>query len=395
MNMKKLNYHCDIRNTIAVIGMACRLPGANNVDEYWNILKNGHETISHFSKETLRKAGISNESLKNHDYVRSKGILKGIEYFDAKLFEFNEYEARITDPQQRIFLELAYEAIEDSGYLVDHYQGDIGVYAGMSRSTYYVNNLQKNHTTEPILNDTQTIIATQQGFLATKIAYKLNLKGPAININTACSTSLVAVNIAIKELLNYECDIALAGGVSVYVPQISGYLYIPGDILSPDGHCSPFSARANGTVPANGAGIVVLKRLDQALKDHDKIEALIIGSAINNDGAHKTGFTAPSVEGQAECINEAMMIQDILPSSVSYIEAHGTGTAIGDEIEFEALKLIYASQTNKKQFCAIGAGKSNIGHTDSAAGIAGLIKAVLALKNQYIPKTLHAFLLNF
>jgi amino acid adenylation domain-containing protein len=375
---------------IAVIGIAGRFPGANNIAEFWENLRNGVESITFFTDDEMRAAGVDETSLADPNFVRAGGALDNPEYFDAAFFGYSPREAEITDPQQRIFLECAWEALEDAGYNPETYTGRIGVWAGSRFNTYLSENLHSN----PVIRQNAGPIGLMTGnfndFLATRVAYKLNLRGPALTLQTACSTSLVAIHAACQSLLSGEADMALAGGVSVNFPHRAGYLYQEGGIASPDGHCRPFGADAAGTLLGNGVGLVVLKPLAKALADGDNIYAVVKGSAINNDGSDKIGFTAPSVTGQAIAIRDALARAEIEPETVSYIEAHGTATAIGDLIEIAALREVYeAATTDRRGFCAIGAVKSNVGHLDNAAGVTGFIKTVLALKNGEIPPTLH------
>ncbi len=374
-------------NEIAIVGMAGRFPQAQNLDEYWQNLQNGVESISFFSDAELQN--IDKNLLNNPNYVKATAVLEDIESFDASFFGYSPREAEIMDPQSRIFLESAWEALENAGYNTDTYQGRIGIYAGASVNTYLLFNLFANPDLLATVGLDQIKFGNHQDLLTTRAAYKLNLQGSGITIQTACSTSLVAVHLACQSLLFGECDMVLAGGVSVSVPQKAGYLYQEGGILSPDGHCRAFDDRARGTVGGSGVGIVVLKRLKDALEDGDRIHATILGSAINNDGSLKIGYTAPSVEGQAKAIAEAQAIAGIDPETISYIEAHGTGTALGDPVEIAALTQAFSLRTNKKGFCAIGSVKTNIGHLGAAAGVAGLIKTVLALKHKLIPPSLH------
>lgn len=372
---------------IAVIGMAGRFPGASDVDSFWANLRDGVESISFFSEQELLAEGIDPALVKNPAYVKANGILDGIESFDAAFFGFSPREAEIMDPQQRLFMECASAAIEHAGYDADRINRPVGVFAGAGMNTYYMDNLAPHRELLQAVGDYQLMVSNQNDFITTRTSYKLNLKGPSVNIQTACSTSLVAVHMACQSLLNGECDMALAGGVSVKSQQKRGYLYEDGMILSPDGHCRAFDADARGTVGGNGVGIVMLKKLDRAIADKDCIHAVIKGSAINNDGVLKAGYTAPSVAGQAEVITRAM--RGIAPETITYIETHGTGTAMGDPIEIAALSQAYQAHTEKKQFCAIGSVKTNIGHLDAAAGVAGLIKTIQALKHKALPPSLH------
>ncbi len=374
-------------SAIAIIGMSVRFPGADTIDAFWENLKNGVESIRFFTDEELIESGTDAALLKKPDYVKAKGILSDIEQFDAAFFGFSPREASLTDVQHRIFLECAWNALESAGYVPAPDNRLIGVYAGSGMNTYFLNNLYPSSNHTKTADAYQFVISNDKDFLPTITAYKLNLKGPAVCIQTACSTSLVAVHMACQGILNGECDMALAGGVSIDVPHKTGYLYEEGMILSPDGHCRAFDAKAGGTTVGNGCGIVVLKQLEDALKDRDSIYAVIRGSAINNDGSLKVGFTAPSLEGQASVIAEAQAVAGVDPETISYIEAHGTGTVLGDPIEIAALT--QAFHTNKTGFCAIGSVKTNIGHLDSAAGVAGLIKTALALKNKMIPPSLN------
>lgn len=375
-------------NDIAIIGMSGRFPGAPNVAQFWINLRDGVESISTFTDAELKAAGVEPAVFQQPDYIKAGGVLSDIELFDAAFFGFNPKEAETLDPQQRIFLESAWEALEDAGYDPDGYDGLIGVYAGSSMSSY-LSNIYSHPELVNTLGEFQIGLGNDKDNLTTSLSYKLNLKGPSMAIQAACSTSLVAVCVACQNLLGYHCDMALAGGVRVVVPQESGYFYQEGGIMSPDGHCRAFDAQARGTVGGNGAGIVVMKRLDDALADGDHIYAIIKGAAINNDGALKVGYTAPSIEGQAHVIGMAQAVADVEPSTITYVEAHGTGTDLGDPIEIAALTQAFRAGTDKNNFCAIGSVKTNIGHLDTAAGIAGLIKTVLALKQRLIPPSLN------
>jgi len=375
---------------IAIIGMAGRFPGAPDLEAFWQNLREGVESITFFSDEELISAGIDTATLNQAHYVKANGMLSNVEYFDAAFFDFSPREAEVTDPQHRLFLECAVEALDNAGIAPDTDEYSVGVYAGVGMNTYLFNNLSKNlDQLSESVGTYQLLIENDKDFLPTRVSYKLNLKGPSVNIQTACSTSLVAVHLACRSLLDGECDVALAGGVAVRVPQQVGYWYQEGMISSPDGHCRAFDAQAQGTVGSNGVGIVVLKRLEEAIADGDSIQAVIKGSAINNDGSLKVGYTAPSVEGQAAVISKAQANAGIEAESLSYIEAHGTGTALGDPIEIAALTKAFQVSTQKKGFCAIGSVKTNIGHTDAASGVAGLIKTVLALKHRLLPPSLH------
>lgn len=374
---------------IAIIGLSGRFPKAKNIEEFWQNLQNGVEAISFFSEEELQSADVEPGVLNHPNYVKAGSVLEDVDLFDAAFFGFNPREAEIMDPQQRLFLECAWEALENAGYDSGSYQNPIGVYGGVSLNTYLLNNLYTNRELLESTGTYQTLISNDKDFLTTWVSYKLNLQGPSIAVQTACSTSLVAVHVACQGLLNGECDMALAGGVSVSVPQTTGYLYQEGGILSPDGHCRPFDAKAQGTISGDGVGIVVLKRLEDALADGDRIHAIIRGSAINNDGSLKVGYTAPRVDGQVKAIRAAQEMAEVEAETITYIETHGTGTILGDPIEITALTQAFRASTDKKGFCAIGSLKSNIGHLDAASGIAGLIKTVLALKHKQLPASLH------
>lgn len=374
---------------IAVIGMAGRFPQAPDVPTFWDNLAAGRESISTFSPEELRQAGVSVEVLAQPGYVRAKGVLEGADTFDAGFFSLSPREAELMDPQHRVFLECAWEALESAGYDPQNFPGRIGVFAGSSFNTYLLYNLMANRSVVEALGPYQTQIANDKDFLATRAAYKLGLKGPSITVQTACSTSLVAVHLACQSLLSGESDLVLAGGISINVPLQNGYLHEPGGILSPDGHCRPFDADAGGTVIGNGVALVVLRRLADAREQGDLVDAVIRGSAVNNDGSLKVGYTAPSVEGQAEVIAEALGIAGVSPETVGYVETHGTGTVLGDPIEIAALTRAYREGTAESGFCAIGSVKSNIGHLDAAAGVTALIKATMALRHEAIPPSLH------
>ncbi|MCF4968127.1 beta-ketoacyl synthase N-terminal-like domain-containing protein [Nostoc sp. CMAA1605] len=378
---------------IAIIGMAGRFPGAKNVDIFWQNLRDGVESITFFTDEELLSAGIKPKSLNDPNYVKAFGVLEDIELFDANFFGFTPKEAELIDPQHRLFIECVWEALENAGYNSETYPGQIGLFAGAALSSYLLHNLFSNFYPHwDALNSVesfQMFVGNDKDHLPTQISYKLNLKGPSVNVQTACSTSLVAVHFACQSLLNGESDMALAGGVSVHLPQKSGYYYEQGGILSNDGHCRAFDAHASGTIFGNGLGVVVLKRLEDAVRDRDYIHAIIKASAINNDGSLKVGYTAPSVEGQTAVILEALALADVEPETISYIETHGTGTVLGDPIEIKALTQAFRDSTDKKGFCAVASTKTNIGHLNTAAGVAGLIKTVQALKHQQIPPNLH------
>ncbi|MBI9090213.1 MAG: amino acid adenylation domain-containing protein [Desulfobacterium sp.] len=376
-------------DAIAVIGMSCRFPGAKNIDRFWNNLKNGVESITAFSDRELADAGVRPSDINHPDYVKAGYVLGGEDLFDASFFGFSPKEAELLDPQHRLFLESAWEALEDSGYATGQYDGSIGVFAGAKMSTYLINVLNSKRLSVGGASDLQVLIANDKDYLTSRVSYKLNLKGPSITVQSACSTSLVAIHLACDNLLSGACDMSLAGGVSISIPQKTGYLFQEGMILSPDGHCRAFDADAKGVTPGNGVGVVLLKRLEDAIKDHDDIHAVVLGSAVNNDGSNKIGYTTPGVEGQVEVVREAQAVSGIGPEAVSYIEAHGTGTSLGDPVEIKALNRVFKTETDRKGFCAIGSVKTNIGHLDTAAGIAGFIKTVLSLKHGYLLPSLN------
>ena len=377
---------------IAIIGLACRFPGAANPTQFWQNLCNGVESITFFTDAELEESDLT---LRNDPhYVKAGAILPDIAGFDAEFFGYSAGEAALLDPQQRLLLECAWEALEAAGYVPDAYRGRVGVYAGSSMSNYFLNQVHSGQPfTEASLRQFQANLANDRNFLPTRLSYKLNLTGPSVNIQSACSTGLVVVHQACQSLLLGECDLALAGSVALRVPQKNGYLYEEGMIRSPDGHCRAFDAAAAGTIFGSGAGMVVLKRAGEALAAGDPILALIKGSAVNNDGAGKVGFTAPSIAGQAAVINDALTVAEVDPATVSYIEAHGTGTRLGDPVEVTALTQAFKQRSRlvalPMQFCAIGSVKTNLGHLDEAAGMAGLIKTVLALHHRTLPPTLH------
>jgi acyl transferase domain-containing protein/acyl carrier protein len=373
---------------IAVIGMSGRFPKARNIAQFWQNLSKGRECISFFSDEELLAAGVHQSTLDDPNYVKAAGYLEDADLFDAGFFGFSPREAEVMDPQQRLFLECAWESLEDAGCDPKTYKGLIGVYAGMGMSTYLFR-LLADPDLCALVGSFQLLLGNDKDHLTTHVSYRLDLKGPSVAVQTACSTSLVAVSTACQALLDYQCDVALAGGVFVSVPLKAGYFYRQGGIVSPDGHCRAFDAKAQGTVGGNGLGIVVLKRLTDAVRDGDRIRAVIKGAAINNDGSLKAGYTAPGVDGQAEVIAMAHAMAGIDPATITYVETHGTGTPVGDPVELAALTTAFRASTDRRRFCAIGSVKTNIGHLDPAAGVAGLIKTVLALENRLLPPSLH------
>jgi acyl transferase domain-containing protein/acyl carrier protein len=372
---------------VAIIGMVCRFPGARNIDEFWRNLCEGAESVSFFSDDELQPSGVDPAALNSPNYVKAAPVLDDVEMFDASFFGITPAEAEIMDPQQRIFLESAWQALESAGYNPETYAGAIGVFAG-SRPNTYLYNLFTNPDLVASLGAFQIGLGNDLAFLTTRVSYKMDLRGPSYSIHTACSTSLVAVHMACASLLVDECQMALAGGIAVNVPQKTGYLYHPGSIMSPDGHCRAFDAKAHGTIFGSGVGIVVLKRLADALADGDHIHAIIKGTACNNDGATKASFAAPGVNGQAAVIADALANGGVEPETISYVEAHGTGTQLGDPIEIRALTKAFTS-AESDHLCAIGSVKTNLGHLDSAAGIASLIKTTLALEHRLLPPSLH------
>jgi amino acid adenylation domain-containing protein len=373
---------------VAVVGLACRFPGARDATEFWELLRGGVDAISSFSIEELESAGVDPAVARHPKYVPAAGVLDDEGLFDAAFFDYSPREAALLDPQHRLFLECAWQSLEDAGYDPERFAGGIGVFAGVSFSSYLLNNLLAHRALLEEVGGRQAMLGLNHDYLATRVSYKLNLRGPSVNVQSACSTALVAAHLACQALLAGECDLALAGAAAVKTPQRSGYLYQEGGIDSPSGRCRAFDARADGTVWGNGAGVVVLKRLEEALSDGDRIHAVILASAVNNDGSGKVGFTAPSVAGQAAVIAQAQELAGVAPETIGYVECHGSATALGDPIEVAALRQAFG-ETEKKGFCPIGSVKTNIGHLGAAAGAAGLIKTVLALAHREIPPSLH------
>ncbi len=377
------------RDELAVIGMSGRFPGARGVDELWENLRAGRETIRTFSDQELLEAGVDPALVANPDYVKAKGVLGDVDLFDAGLFGLSPREAELMDPQHRLFLECCWEALERAGYNSGKPLARVGVFGGESMNTYLITNLLSHLELVASADTLQASLGNDKDPLTSRVSYKLNLKGPSITIQSASSTSLVAVHVACQSLLNRDCDMALAGGVSIHLPELTGYMFHDGGTTSPDGHCRAFDARAKGFVSGHGAGIVVLKRLADALRDGDQIHAVIKGSACNNDGSLKVSYTAPSVDGQVEVYSTAYENAGVTPDTLTYVECHGTATPMGDPIEIAALTQAFRAHTDRRSFCAIGSLKTNIGHLDSAAGVCGLIKAVLALEHKQIPPSLH------
>lgn len=368
---------------IAIIGMSARFSRSRNLREYWQRLIDGEVLIDDLQHDHLRRNGVAPAALVDPNYVRRGSVIEDADCFDREFFGLSRREAEILDPQHRVFLECAWEALENAGRTGLHER--VGIFAGAGVNTYMLQILGNSEILRSV-GDYQLMLANDKDYLATRAAYKLNLRGPAVTVQTACSTSLSAVHLACRSLLNQECSMALAGGVSISFPQAVGYTFIPGMILSPDGYCRPFDARSKGTVPGRGAGVVVLKRLSQAIADRDSIVAVIRGSAWNNDGSEKVGYTAPSIHGQTEVIRAALASANIDSSRVSYVETHGTATELGDAIEFAALSEVFEAETRKRPL-HLGAVKANMGHADVAAGVAGLIKAALAVRSGLIPPT--------
>ncbi len=371
---------------IAVIGMSGRFPGASTIERFWNLLRDGIEGITFFTEEQLNEAGVADHVRKDPNFVNGLAIVEDCDRFDARFFGYTPKEAELMDPQVRLFHECVWEALEQGGYDPFSYEGIIGLYAGASGNLFW-ETLVMQSPERQVLGDFAAAQLSDKDYLCTRISFKFNLRGPSYTIQTACSTSLVAIHVACQALLNGECDMALAGGSKISAFGNTGYMYQEGMIFSPDGHCRPFDADSKGTVGGNGVAVVLLKPLEEALEDRDYIYAVVKGTAVNNDGSHKAGYAAPAPEGQCAAIKVACQVAEVEPESISFIETHGTGTDLGDPIEVEAL--IRAFDSQKRGICGIGSVKSNIGHLDSAAGVAGFIKAALALHHRFLPPTLH------
>ena len=374
-------------NHVAIIGMSGRFPGASDLKQYWTNLVAGVETVSFFSDEQLLASGLSMDQISGANHVAAKGIVAGASDFDAAAFDFSEREACLMDPQFRVFLETVLTALEDAGDIGDA-DRRTGIFAGAGPNTYQ-DYLRADANLLARVGISQAIFANQVDFLSSWISYKLNLTGPSVTVQAACATSLAAVHLAAQSLLNGECDTAVAGGVSLTFPQHAGYLFVEGGLFSRDGHCRAFDAKASGFIPGEGVGAVVLKRLGDAIADGHTIHAVIKGSAINNDGSNKIGFSSPSQSGMAAAIAEGIEISGVSCDSIRMVEAHGTATTLGDPLEVAALTQAFRTQTDRKQFCSIGSVKTNIGHANAAAGIASLIKTTLAIEHGVIPPTLH------
>ena len=375
---------------IAVVGMAVRAPGAASLDAFWDNLSRGVESIRRFSHEELVRNGEDPDLLADPDYVNARPVLDDIDQFDAEFFGLSPQDAAITDPQHRVFLEVGSEALEHAGHTPSRFGGQIGVFATCGMNSYMMYHLLPNARLMRTVGEWLVRhTGNDMSFLATSLSYQLDLKGPSLNVQCACSSALVAIHMAAQSLLSGECDMALAGGSVIVLPQDRGYLHQAGEILARDGHCRPFDAQATGTLFGSGAGVVVLRRLADALADGDHVLAVVKGSATNNDGAMKVGFLAPSVEGQSRVITEALAVSGVDASTISYVEAHGTGTAVGDPIEVTALTEAFRRHTDERGFCRIGSLKSNIGHLGEAAGVLGFIKTVLSLQHRQLPPTLN------
>ncbi len=382
----------DAEADIAVIGMAGRFPGARDLAQFWENIANGVESIAKLTDEELAAAGVPESIRRAPDYVAWSSRLDDADKFDAEFFGYSPREAALLDPQGRLALQLAWHALEDSGYNPYDYDGSIGLFATGSMNTYLLQNLAGRLDTQDFilgLGNIPIVLGNGPDFIATRISYTLNLRGPSQTVQTACSSSLAAIHLARQQLLNNECDMALAGGVSIYLPQDRGYRWQDGMILSSDGHCRAFDAKADGIVFGRGGGMVVLKTVARAVEDGDRVRAIIKGSAINNDGSRKVAFSAPSVVGQSRVIAEALADAGVRADSISYVEAHGTGTTVGDPIEIAGLTEAYRKHTKRNGFCAIGTVKTNIGHLDVAAGVTAFIKTVLMLEHRELTPSLH------
>ncbi len=372
-------------HAVAIVGMSGRFPDAPDLGQFWANIRDGVESLRTWSDEEMAAAGMPEALRRNPNFVPKGTVLDDADMFDADFFQMSPGEAKIMDPQQRLFLECAWEAMEDAGYAPGRIEVPVGLYAGVSMNSYLLAHVLANRALAESAGGYQLMLGNDKDFLCTRVSYKLDLKGPSVTVQTACSTSLVAVEMACRALARGECDVAMAGGASLNFPQRGGYIYQEGMIFSPDGHCRPFDAATKGTRSGAGVGLVVLRRLSDALRDGDTIHAVIRGAAVNNDGGAKAGYTAPSIDGQSEAIVMAQTLAGVDPRSIGYMEAHGTGTPLGDPIEIAALTRAFRDRTQDTGFCRLGALKANIGHLDAAAGVAGLIKSVLCLKNAWYP----------
>ncbi len=375
-------------NHIAIIGMACRLPGATDVGQYWRNLLDGVESLTTFTDEQLLAAGVAPELVRSPHYVKSRGIIDGADQFDAAFFGFTPREAELLDPQHRVFLECAWHALEDAGYDPQQTDERIAVFGG-NGTNWHLGEVDRHPDVKKFSSPAAVVTSNDKDYLTTRVSYKLNLTGPSVNVQSACSTSMVATMLGMNSLLSHQCDMALVGGVTVETPEHKGYLYQDGGMESPDGRCRPFDAAAHGTVFSRGAGVLLLKRLEDAQRDRDHVYAILLDGAVNNDGNDKVGFTAPSVNGQVEVAIEAMERAGVSARSLSFVEAHGTATSMGDPIEVASLSQAFRGYTGDRQYCALGSVKGNIGHTDVASGAASLIKVALALKHGTLPASLN------
>lgn len=377
----------EYENAIAIIGMSGRFPKSKNLEEYWDLITEGKEGITFFTEEDLAKHGVSEEEYSADNYVKAGALLEGYEKFDNDFFEVNPREAELMDPQQRLFLQTCYEALEEAGYCAGNTDAVIGVYGGSSLNSFMIHNLMNNKEFTSKHEALQHIFVhgNMNDYLCTRVSYKLNLNGPSMSVQSACSTSATATYLAYQALLNYDCDIALAGGVSVRVPHYAGYSVVDGGIFSGDGHCRAFDNDSDGTVFGNGVGVIVLKRLSDAIQDNDNIIAIMRGAGLNNDGNLKVGYSAPSVEGQRDAIIQALEFAEVDPEEIGYVEMHGTGTKLGDVIEIKAIDSAYKQYTTKTGYCPIGSVKANIGHLNAASGVASIIKTALVVNKGFIP----------
>jgi len=392
--------HSHRSQDIAVIGMSCRFPGADDLDTFWKNLSEGVESITFISDKELKDSGFDTSVYASDDYVKASPLLNDAKGFDAEFFSYTARDAELMDPQHRLFLECAWEAFEVAGYEPTTYPGVTGVYAGAAMNTYLMNNVMPNRhqidpndgmdvTTLDSMGGFMMMVANDKDYLTTRVSYKLNLGGPSINVQTACSTGLVTVHMACQSLLSGETDLFMAGGASVQSPEHAGHLYQPGMIVSPDGHVRSFDANAAGTIFGSGVGAILLKRLDDAIRDGDHIYAVVKGSAVNNDGGIKVGYMAPSSEGQASVVAEAIAMAGVSPDTIGLVEAHGTGTEIGDPIEVNGLTQVFRTQTDEVGYCALGSVKTNVGHLQITSGTAGFIKTALSLHHALIPPLLN------
>jgi len=379
---------------IAIIGMAGRFPGASDLDKFWRNLRSGVDSIGHFTEEELLDSGFPLEVIRHPDFVGAKGVLDDADMFDAAFFGISPREAELMDPQHRLLMECAWEALEDAGYDSEKFDGRISVFTSTGLNTYLPFNICSHPGLALKVGGFHLSICNDKDFVATRIAYAMNLKGVGVNISTACSSSLVSLHFACQNLLTHQSDMALVGAVTVHFPQKVGHIYEAGAAYSPDGRCRPFDATPSGLIDGNGVATVVLKRLDDARADGDTIYAVVKGTAVNNDGREKVGYTAPSIEGQTAVICEALEIAGVDPDTISYVEAHGTATPLGDPIEVEGLTHAFRKSTQRTGYCGLGSVKSNIGHVDTAAGLAGLMKVVLGMRHGQLAPSLHFQLPN-